>query len=158
MIRVNHFSTNRRGTKRSALKPPMGVFAVERRRYPRYSIEFPLTYSVVEGKPASHHWGLATDAGKGGILVYLKERIKIGAILKIEMFYVEKLPLKKITATAKVVWSDLATKDSFGEHRYGLQLESIQKGDLNKLRILLRKCRNIVEIKGKISGPPDFGL
>ncbi len=145
MIRVNHFSTDGKETKRGALKPRTGVFAVERRRYPRYSIEFPLTYSVVEGKPASR-WGLVTDAGEGGILVYLKERIKIGAILKIEMFCAEKLPLTKITATTKVVWSDLAANDSFGEHRYGLQLESIQKGDLNKLRILLRDCRKIVEI------------
>jgi c-di-GMP-binding flagellar brake protein YcgR len=134
MIRVNHFLTDW-----SALKPQMGVLAIERRRYPRYSIEFPLTYSVIEGKPASHHWGLVRDATEGGILVYLKERIKIGTILKIEMYYAEKLPLQKITATAKVVWSDLAAKDSFGEHRYGLQLESIEKGDFNKLRILLRK-------------------
>jgi len=130
---------------------------IERRRYPRWSIEFPLTYSVVEGKPTTH-WGLAIDAGEGGILVYLKEKIKIGAILRIEMFYAEKLPLTKITATAKVVWSDLAANDSFGEYRYGLELESIQKGDLNKLRILLRKCRDLVEITGRTSGPPDFEL
>ena len=130
MIRVSHFSTDR-----SALKLRMGVFAIERRRYPRYSIEFPLTYSVIEGKPASHHWGLVRDAAEGGILVYLKERIKIRAILEIEMFYAEELPLTKITATAKVVWSDLATKDGFGEHRYGLQLESIYNGCcLRKLR------------------------
>lgn len=111
---------------------------------------------MVEGKLASR-WGLAMDAGEGGILVYLKERVKIGAILKIEMFYAEKLPLKKITATAKVVWSDFAAKDSFGEYRYGLQLESIQKGDLNKLRILLRKCRKMAEIASGTSGPPHSG-
>ena len=97
------------------------------------------------------------DAGEGGILVYLKEKIKIGATLKIELFYAEELPLANITATAKVVWSDLATNDSFREHRYGLQFESIYNGDLNKLRILLRKRRDIVEITGRISGPPDFG-
>ena len=147
MIRVSHFSADGRGTERTALKARMGVFAVDRRRYPRYSIEFPLTYSVIEGKPTSHHWGLVRDVAEGGILVYLKERIKTRrATLKIELFYAEKLPLTKITATAKVVWSDLATKDGFGEHRHGLQLESINKGDLNKLRILLRKCRNIIEI------------
>lgn len=150
MIRVNPFSIDRIGMKRSSLKPPMGIFAVERRRYPRYSIEFPLTYSVVKGKPTSH-WGLATDASEGGLLVYLKKRIKIGTILKIEMFHAEKLPLIKITAIARIVWSDLAAKDCFAEYRYGLQLESIQKGDLNKLRILLRKCRDIVEITGRTS-------
>jgi c-di-GMP-binding flagellar brake protein YcgR len=150
MIRVNRFSIDRIGMKQKALKPSMGVVAVERRRYPRYSIEFPLTYSVAEGKPTSH-WGLATDASEGGLLVYLKKSIKIGTILKIEMFHAEKLPLKKITAMARVVWADLAAKDCFAEHRYGLQLESIQKRDLNKLRILLRKCRNIVEITGRTS-------
>ncbi len=151
MIGPNHSSIDRRRTKRSASKPPRGVFAVERRRYPRYTIEFPLTYSVVEGKPGSNHWGLATDASKGGILVYINERIKIGTILKIEMFYAEKPPLKKITATAKVAWSDLAARISFGERRYGLQLESIPRGDLNRLRSLLRKCRNSEEIIGTSS-------
>jgi c-di-GMP-binding flagellar brake protein YcgR len=148
------FLNRREGNETKRMKPQKGVFAVERRRYPRYSIEFPLTYSVVKGKPARHHWGLVRDAAEGGILVYLKERVKIGAILKIEMFYAEKLPLKKITATAKIVWSDLAAKDCFGEYRYGLQLESIQKGDLNKLRILLRKCTNMAEIASGTSGPP----
>jgi len=108
---------------------------------------------MVKGKTASR-WGLAMDAGEGGILVYLKERVKIGAILKIEMFYAEKLPLKKITATAKVVWSDSAAKDTFGEYRYGLQLESIEKGDFNKLRLLLRRCRNMAEIGSGTSVPP----
>jgi hypothetical protein len=140
------------GNETKQLKPPMGVFAVERRRHPRYSIEFPLMYSVVKGKPAIH-WGLVMDAGEGGILVYLKEKIKIGATLKIELFYAEELPLTNITATAKVVWSDLAAKDCFGEYRYGLQLESIHKGDLNKLRILLRKCRNMAETVRGTSGP-----
>ncbi len=145
MIRVSHLSTDGTETKQSALKSQMGVFAVERRRCPRYSIEFPLTYSMVEGIPTSH-WGIATDASEGGVLVNLKKSIKIGALLRIELFHAEKLPLKKITAIAKVVWSDLGAKDCFTEHRYGLQFESIQKGNLNKLRILLTKCRNIVEI------------
>ena len=145
MIRVSHFSTDGTGIKRSALEPQMGVFAVERRRYPRYSIEFPLIYSVAEGNPASR-WGLATDAGEGGILAYLKERLKTGAILKIETFYPGKLAFTKISATAKLVWSGLAANGRFGKHRYGLQFESIPKGDLNKLRILLRKSRYIVKI------------
>ncbi|HSB06305.1 MAG TPA: PilZ domain-containing protein [Thermodesulfobacteriota bacterium] len=155
---VSHFSADGRETKRTALKPRKGVFAVDRRRYPRYSIEFPLTYSVIEGKPASHHWGLVRNAAEGGILADLKERIKTRSTLKIELYYAEKLPLTKITATAKVVWSDLATNDGFREHRYGLQFESIYKGDLNKLRILLRKRRDIVEITGRTSGPSDFEI
>ena len=133
------------GNEAKCIENSNGVFAVERRRYPRYSIEFPLIYSVMEEKPDSR-WGLATDVGEGGILVYLRERIKIGAILKIETFYPGKLAFTKISATAKLVWSGLAANGRFGKHRYGLQFESIPKGDLNKLRILLRKSRNIVKI------------
>ncbi len=128
-----------------------GLLGIERRNSPRYSIEFPLTYSVSEDKSASH-WGLARDASEGGILVYLKKNLKIGTILRIEIYYPGRSAIGRIGATARVVWSDLAAKDSFSEYRYGLQLESIKKRDFSKLRSLLRNCRNFVKTAGRISG------
>jgi hypothetical protein len=47
--------------------------------------------------------------------------------------------LTSIKAVAKVVWYDLAAKESWGEHRYGLQFESIEEKDLERLKTLLRE-------------------
>jgi c-di-GMP-binding flagellar brake protein YcgR len=126
---------NRKGTK---FERPKGILAVEKRKHPRYSVEFPLDYSLVDGK-ATYNGGLTMDASEGGLLVYLPERIELGAILRIEIFYAKDLSLESIRATTKVVWSDLALKQSEGDQRYGLQFQSIDEADLTKLKTLLKE-------------------
>ncbi len=114
-------------------KGPKGVLAVEKRKHPRYSIEFPLDYSRAEGK-TTYTGGLTADASEGGLLVYLPERIEIGTLLKIEIFYTKDLSFQTVTATARVVWTDLASK-----YWYGLEFQSIDEWNLGKLKALLKE-------------------
>ncbi|MEW6376049.1 MAG: PilZ domain-containing protein [Thermodesulfobacteriota bacterium] len=115
----------------------MGVLPVEKRRHPRFSVELPLDYSRFDTKET--FGGIVANASEGGILVYLPERMEIGALLKIEIFYVRGLELDTIKAIAKVVWSDLAAKESWGEYRYGLQFQSIDEKDFARLLTLLKE-------------------
>jgi len=115
----------------------MGVLAIEKRRYPRYSVELPLDYARVNGRET--HGGIVANASEGGLLVYLPETMKIGDFLKIEIFYANGLELNSVKAIVRVVWSDLAARESWGEHRYGLQFESIEEKDLERLKNLLRE-------------------
>jgi c-di-GMP-binding flagellar brake protein YcgR len=115
----------------------MGVLAIEKRKYPRFSVELPLDYSRVNGKETLG--GMVANASEGGLLVYLPERIEIGASLQIEIFYVRGLELDTVKAVAKVVWCDLAARESWGEHRYGLQFQSIDEKDFNRLTGLLKE-------------------
>ncbi len=115
----------------------LGVLSIERRRHPRYNVELPLDYSKVDGK--EKYGGIVANASQGGILVYLPEYIEVGTLLKIEIFYIKGLELNTIKAIAKVVWSDLATRDSIGEHRYGLEFKSIDEKDFEKLINLLKE-------------------
>jgi len=121
----------------SSPQTKMGVLAIEKRKYPRFSVELPLDYSRVNGKETLG--GMVANASEGGLLVYLPERIEIGASLKIEIFYVRGLELDMIKAVAKVVWCDLAARESWGEHRYGLQFQSIDEKDFNRLSGLLKE-------------------
>lgn len=114
-----------------------GVLTVERRRHPRYSVEFPLDYSFVEGKET--YGGIVANASEGGLLVYLPQRIELGTLLKIEILYVQGLEFNTIKAIAKIVWSDLASKMSWGEYRYGLQFIHIEEQDYNRLINLLKE-------------------
>jgi len=127
--------------ERKVKKPesPKGVLAVERRMHPRITIEFPIDYSLLDGK-TNYNAGLAADASEGGLLVYLPERIETGSILRIEIFYAKGLAFETITATAKVVWSDLASKLRWGEHWYGLQFQSIDTENFEKLKTLLKEA------------------
>ena len=118
----------------------MGVLSIEKRKYPRFSVELPLNYSRAEGKETLG--GMVANASEGGLLVYLPERMEIGAFLKIEIFYVRGLELDTIKAVAKVVWCDLAARESWGEHRYGLQFQYIDQKDLSRLTTLLKEVGN----------------
>ena len=115
----------------------MGVLAIEKRKYPRFSVELPLDYSRFNGKETLG--GMVANASEGGLLVYLPEKIEIGALLKVEIFYVRGLELDTIKAVAKIVWCDLAARESWGEHRYGLQFQSIDEKDFNRLLTLLKE-------------------
>jgi c-di-GMP-binding flagellar brake protein YcgR len=123
----NHTATERR----------MGVLSVEKRRYPRYTAEFPLDYSRVEDKET--YGGMVANVSEGGLLVYLPQRMEMGTVLKIEILYVQGLEFNTIKAIAKIVWSDLAAKESWGEYRYGLQFLHIEEKDFSRLVDLLKE-------------------
>jgi len=115
----------------------LGVLAIEKRKHPRYSVELPLDYSKTNGKET--YGGIVANASRGGLLVYLPERVEIGALLKIEIFYANGLEFSTLKAVAKVVWYDLAAKETWGEHRYGLEFYQIEKDDFERLTSLLRE-------------------
>ena len=129
-------STVRKKTRKTKAKSKKGIFIVERRKQPRFSMELPLDYCI---ERKDRFGGVTANASKGGLLVYLPEAIVIGTLLKIEILFVKGLELNSIKAIAKVVWSDLAPKEIWGEYRYGLEFQSFQEGDLQKLRRLLKE-------------------
>jgi len=114
-----------------------GLFLIERRKHPRISVELPFDYSLVEREGSFR--GIAGDASEGGLLVYLLEKIEIGTLLRIEMLFSKGKELTTIQAIVKVVWSDLVPKESWAEYQYGVQFQSFFRGDLNRLKVLLRE-------------------
>jgi hypothetical protein len=63
----------------------------------------------------------------------------MGTVLQIQIFYVKDLEFNMLKAIAKVVWSDIAARESWGEYRYGLQFLSIDEQEFSKLMMLLRE-------------------
>jgi hypothetical protein len=118
-------------------QPKEGIFVIERRKQPRVIVEIPFDYSRVDGE--EKYGGFATNASEGGLLVYLPEVIEKGTLLKIVILFVKGSALNTIKGIAKVVWCDLAAKATWGEHRYGLEFQSFNKGSLDKLKILIEK-------------------
>lgn len=114
-----------------------GILAIERRKYPRYVVELPFDYTRIDGKEI--YGGIVFNASEGGILVYLPERIEIGALLQIEIIYMKGLELDGVKAISKVVWSDLAPRESWEEQKYGLQFQYIDEENYKRLMALLRE-------------------
>ena len=112
-----------------------GIFIVERRKHPRFTIELPLDYAI---ESVDRHGGIAANASKSGLLVYLPEAIVVGTLLRIDILFAKGSELNTIGGTAKVVWSDLAPKEIWGEYRYGLEFQAFHEGGFQKLRKLLK--------------------
>jgi len=136
MSPVKQLRNVRAKARQSKAKSKEGIFIVERRRDPRFSLELPMDYSI---ESVDRYGGVAANASKGGLLVYLPEAIVVGTSLRIEILFAKESELNSIRAIAKVVWSDLAPREIWGEYRYGLEFESFQEGDLQKLKRLLKE-------------------
>lgn len=116
------------------MKSGEGIAILERRREPRLRVELPFDYSrIVERED---HGGTLADANEGGLQVYIPEKLQIGDLFKIRIFAPTNSEVETIQAIAKVVWAN-RTKGRSGKYRYGLQLQSFYKGDLNKYKALL---------------------
>jgi hypothetical protein len=113
-----------------------GVLAIEKRKHPRLFLELPFDYSR-KGKKTDFG-GIVKNAGEGGILVYLPEKIDVGELLKLEIYFAKGLELNTVQGVAKIVWADLAARETWREHRYGLEFHSMPKGMIQKLRNLLK--------------------
>ena len=131
-----HPTTARRKARQSKLKSKEGIFIVERRKDPRFTLELPMDFSI---ESVDRYGGVAANASKGGLLVYLPEAIVVGTSLKIEILFAKGSELNSVRAIAKVVWADLAPREIWGEYRYGLEFQSFQEGDLQKLKRLLKE-------------------
>ena len=100
------------------------------------TVQLPFDYSRVG---IEETWGIATDASEGGLLVYLHEVVEKGTLLNIEILFGKGSGLITIKAVAKVIWCDLAAKEAWGEHRYGVEFQSFSKGSLDQLKLLLKE-------------------
>jgi c-di-GMP-binding flagellar brake protein YcgR len=125
-----------RKTRQSKPRSKEGIFIVERRKNPRFSLELPMDYSI---ESVDRQGGVAANASKGGLLAYLPEAIVVGTLLRIEILFAKGSELNSIRAIAKVVWSDLPPREIWGEYRYGLEFQSFQEGDVWKLKRLLKE-------------------
>jgi hypothetical protein len=126
----------KRGGKRGKPAPKDGLLVVEKRDQPRFTVQLPFDYSRVG---IEETWGIATDASEGGLLVYLHEVVEKGTLLNIEILFGKGSGLITIKAVAKVIWCDLAAKEAWGEHRYGVEFQSFSKGSLDQLKLLLKE-------------------
>lgn len=117
--------------------------AIDKRKHTRLFVELPLDYSR-KGKKTDFG-GIVKNASEGGILVYLPEKIDVGELLKVEIYFAKGLELQTVQGLAKIVWADLASKETWREHRYGLEFHSMPKGTIQRLRNLLKEVEGTHE-------------
>ncbi len=106
----------------------------ERRQHPRHIVDLPLDYTDLDGDERT---GFVLDASEGGLQAYLRERIKKGSLLKVNLFYRENSELHSIMAMVKVVWCESAGRKFGREYKHGLAFQAFHKEGQDRLRMLL---------------------
>ncbi len=113
-----------------------GVVNFERRRHPRYSVDLPIEYS--RETTESYLSGRAVNASEGGLLVYFPEKIELGEILKIRLFFTTDRDLKSVEMIVQVVWIDIHLGDEGEDFRSGVRFIDVPSSDLIQLKNFLR--------------------
>ncbi len=119
-----------------SIKPHIGVVNLERRRYPRFSVDLPIEYHLIQS-PLNQR-GRALNASEGGILVYLPQKIEIGQHLKIKLFFTLGSQLNSIEVLAEAVWMDIHLGKDWGDYRYGVKFIDISPEDLEQFKKFLK--------------------
>jgi PilZ domain len=117
-------------------KPRYGIVNFERRRHPRYTIDLPIEY--YRENPGPSVSGRAINASEGGLLVYFPEKVEIGEVIKIRVFFSLGQELKRIEMIVQVVWIDIHPGEEGEDFRSGVKFVDIPSGDLIQLKSFLR--------------------
>ncbi len=115
----------------------MDAYWPHRREHPRFIVELPFDYCHMERE--EEHGGFTKNASQGGLLVRLSEFMEKGALLIIVIPFIKGLEYNTIKGMAKVVWGEFVDKVAWGKYCYGLEFQSLTKGSLDTLKILLNE-------------------
>ena len=134
--RLYKIEKGKRVKEKEETKSHVGVVNLERRKYPRFSIDLPIEYHLLPSSPS--FTGSALNASEGGVLVYLSQSIEIGQRLKIKLFFASGSDLSSIEVVVEVVWMDIHLGEDWGDYRCGVKFLDISSEDINQLKSFLR--------------------
>jgi c-di-GMP-binding flagellar brake protein YcgR len=126
--------------EKRGLERPWGPTNSERRRHPRFSVDLPVEYWLVDKSKTRP--GQAIDISEGGLLLRLSEPLEIGQVVGLTLFIPLGPNLDAIEALAQVqvVWQDgQAGKDN--AYRAGVKFVDISPADMDKWKNLINTLK-----------------
>lgn len=120
------------------LKPRTGVAKIEERQHPRFLLNLPVEYYRVNSDV--NQAGYTVNASESGLMLNLPEKLEVGQLLKIKLFFSFGPDINSIEILSQVVWAD----HSGGEEGYRSRVKFIKVSaeDLNRLVNFLQKLAN----------------
>ena len=107
----------------------------EKRKFPRYYMDFPLEYRVADTPDA--YGGLVVDGSEIGLRIHSVKEIPVGARLDIAVIFPKGFQMTNFEVVAEIVWKDLYLREDWNGYQYGLKFIQIEEEDLQKLQQLL---------------------
>ncbi|NIS61056.1 MAG: hypothetical protein GTO13_10240 [Proteobacteria bacterium] len=106
----------------------------ERRRHPRFPVDFPVDYRLADG--GRTFVGKAVNASEGGLMVCLEESMNTGTKLVLSMLFNLGFQLTEIKARCQIMWKDVGLLSDLPGYQYGLKFLEIDEYDISKLKRL----------------------
>ena len=122
-------------TEKKETKPRAGIVNLERRKYPRFSVNLPVEYYRIDS--SINYTGRALNASEGGLLIYFPEPMEVGQHLNLKLFFSLGSALGTIEVLAEVVWVDIHLSEGWGDYRSGVKFIDISPEDMRKLKNVL---------------------
>ncbi len=116
-------------------KTHYGILNLEKRKYPRFTVDLPVEYYRVE--PSIATAGRVVDISVGGLLIYFPEQMEIGQRLSLKLFLSVGSKLITIDLLSEVAWVEMRLEGDWGDYRTGVKFIDISPGDIAKLNNFL---------------------
>jgi len=107
----------------------------EKRKFPRYYMDFPLEYRVINAPDA--YGGMVVDGSEIGLRIHSVKNLPIGTRLNIAVLFPAEFQMSNFEVVAEIIWKDLCMKEDWSGYQYGLKFVLIRDEDLRKLKQLL---------------------
>jgi len=121
--------------KEQRAKKRTGVAKIEERRHPRFLLNLPIEYAVVDSDV--RQTGYTFNTSEGGLMVNLPEKLEAGQLLKINIFFSWGLDISSIEILCQIVWTDHTPGDE--GYRSGVKFLKVSEEDLNRLILFMKK-------------------
>jgi len=116
-------------------KPRYGTVNFERRKYPRFSVDFPIEYYRIHSSVI--HTGRGLNIGEDGLLIYFPEQMEVSQYLRLKLFLLVGSELNTIEVLGEVVWRNIDLDKGRGGSRCGVRFIDISPEDMTKLEKFL---------------------
>ena len=116
-------------------KTHYGVLNVEKRKYPRFSVNLPMEYYRIDSSTGTV--GRALDISEGGLLIYFPEQMEIGQRLRLRLFLSMGSELDTIELLSEVAWVEMHIEGDWDDYRTGVKFIDISPDDKTKLKRFL---------------------
>ena len=128
-------------------KSPFNVVNLERRKYPRFSVDLPAEYWKTYNPLGQS--SRTINISEGGVLFHISEPVGIGENLKLKILTDSRLNSYPTEALVKVMWKDTQLSKEDG-YRIGARFVEISQKDRDNLRKILDILTNLRAPSSKI--------
>jgi hypothetical protein len=109
----------------------------EKRKSPRFSMDFPVEYRVLNGPGA--YGGIVVDGSEIGLRIHSVKNMSIGARLNITVIFPKEFQMSNFEVVAEIIWKETYLTENWDGYQYGLKFVMIKEDDLQKLKKLLNE-------------------